>query len=134
MGYQKFRSISELEAVLRDSWSSATSADPDNWSRSNKAWGQCAVTACLVQEYFGGELLRVTAFLSDSENSIGHYFNRLPNGETVDLTSSQFPPGTTFSDPPEIRDRAYVLDPRFTTRKRYQYLKRRMRAQVRKPK
>jgi hypothetical protein len=35
---------------LRRCWSADTWSDPDHWEQANPAWGQCAVTACLVQD------------------------------------------------------------------------------------
>ena len=116
---------SDLEPLLERAWSQATSADHSGWSRRNAAWGQCAVTACVVQEYFGGVLLRVNAFVPGVSEPIGHYFNQLPDGTIADLTRKQFPEGTMFSAPEE-RARAYVLDPKFSTLKRYRLLKRRL--------
>ena len=116
----------ELEKLLETAWSRATSADPKGWNKTNPAWGQCAVTACVIQDHFGGTLLRVDAWIIGVGDPIGHYFNKLPDGTTVDLTRIQFPTDTIFS-PPQERMRAYVLDPQFTTRHRYQLLKRRLR-------
>ena len=118
--------LEELETLLEKAWSRATSADPKEWSRQNPSWGQCAVTACVVQDHFGGTLLRVDAWIIGVGDPIGHYFNKLPDGTTVDLTRIQFPTDTIFS-PPQERMRAHVLDPQFTTRHRYQLLKRRLR-------
>ena len=46
--------------------------------------GHCAAVAYMVQGMFGGEIVtgRVTG--------ITHYWNRLPDGKEVDLTSCQF--------------------------------------------
>jgi hypothetical protein len=51
-------SIRELERALEVAWERTTSADPDRWSPQNPAWGQCAVTALIVQDHYGGELRR----------------------------------------------------------------------------
>ncbi len=82
-------------------WTPETSSDPSGWSPDNRAWGQCAVTALVVQDRFGGVLLRTV------NEGASHYWNRLPNGDEVDLTRDQF---KTW-DPGEIveRDRSYVL-------------------------
>ena len=57
-----------------------TSADPEGWSPHNRPWGQCAVTALVVQDRFGGELLRARV------DGVSHYWNRLPDGSELDLT------------------------------------------------
>jgi len=123
--------LEELEQLLERAWSKNTSADLEGWTRQNPAWGQCAVTACVVQDYCGGRLLRVNAFVPGTPEPIGHYFNDLPDETMPDLTRKQFPDGTMFS-PPEERDRAYVLDAKFSTLKRYRLLKRRLREAVKR--
>lgn len=48
-------------------------------------WGQCAVTALVVQDLFGGDLLRAVI--------PGHgscYWNRIPGMGEVDLTREQY--------------------------------------------
>lgn len=101
---------------IRSAWSAETSADP-SWTIGNPALGQCAVTALVVQDRYGGELLRVV------NRGASHYFNRLPNGVEVDLTREQFV-GWEPSKP-EIRTREYVLsfEP---TRVRYDLLRARI--------
>ncbi len=113
------KAIKGLESLLDKSWSKETSNDPDNWSQTNKAYGQCAITALIVQEVFGGELMR-TETLS-SEKKVSHYYNKLPNGDIIDLTRKQFPEGTAFSEP-QSRERSYVLS-YLPTEKRYNLLK-----------
>jgi hypothetical protein len=85
-----------LFAAVRGGWSAETSVDP-NWSRHNPALGQCAVTALVVQEYLGGDLIRATV------GPVSHYWNRLPDAE-IDLTRDQFVrflPGETRIQPRE---------------------------------
>ncbi len=69
-----------LGAPVRKAWCAQTSADPDNWTPENPAWGQCAVTALVIQDLCGGELLRTTV------GGISHYLNELEDGRWVDLT------------------------------------------------
>jgi hypothetical protein len=59
------------------------------------------VTALVVQDYLGGDLLRATV------DGTSHYWNRLTNGEIVDLSREQF---ASF-EPVNIQQRAreYVL-------------------------
>ena len=84
--------------LVKKCWSTHTSSDPQNWSYDNLSWGQCAVTALLVQDIFGGEIVRTNYILPDGERG-SHYFNILQNGERVDLTIDQFPEGTDFRPP-----------------------------------
>ena len=60
------------------------------WSSSNAAWGQCAVTACIVQDLLGGDIIWSLA-KSPDQREHSHYFNVLPDGSIVDLTKEQFP-------------------------------------------
>jgi hypothetical protein len=113
-------SLSRLQDALRRSWSAETSADAARWSEENPALGQCAVSALIIQDHFGGELLRC-----DSPTG-SHYFNQLDDGERLDMTSDQFAGGFVPSHP-ELRDRDYVLS--FAeTRHRYEKLRRRVDA------
>ncbi|WP_440446506.1 YunG family protein [Nocardia amamiensis] len=88
--------LESLTSALRKSWSADTSSSPD-WTENNRAKGQCAVTACVVQDYFGGDILNTVATLPSSE-TVSHYFN-VVDGETIDLTREQFPKGTKFTRP-----------------------------------
>src|SRR5579872_1216684 len=86
-----------LARIIRDCWTAETSYDPENWSEQNPAWGQCAVTAVIVQDYLGGEILWTEAELPDGQK-IHHFFNRLngAQGGEIDLTREQFPEGTVL--------------------------------------
>jgi hypothetical protein len=93
-------SIEALLRVLEQSWDDRTSADP-TWSADVPSRGQCAVTALVIQDELGGELVRAVV---DGES---HYWNRLPDGSEVDATRIQFDrwcPADT-----SVRDRGYVL-------------------------
>jgi hypothetical protein len=85
-----------VEDTLRDAWNAQTSSDSNNWSEDNIAWGQCAVTACHVQERLGGDIVRVEFEVSDSIKG-SHYFNVLDNGVRIDMTSGQFSEDTIFT-------------------------------------
>ena len=91
----------DFEQAVRAAWSAETSSDPDNWTPQNPALGQCAVTALVVQDRYGGELLRVL------NEGVSHYFNRLDDGTEVDLTRDQFE--TWSPTPAELRTAEYVL-------------------------
>jgi hypothetical protein len=110
------RSIAVIEAALRCSWSVDTSADPERWMAASPAWGQCAVSALIVQDHLGGALLRCPA------PGGSHYFNVLPDGSWLDTTGEQFGSGFTPTNV-EGRDRAYVLS-FLATRHRYALLRR----------
>ena len=91
-----------LRRSLANAWSRETSADPVGWSEHNAAWGQCAVTALIVQDFLGGQLMR------GDVGSTSHYWNRLPSGSELDLTAHQFG-GEIRPNHIEERERAYVL-------------------------
>jgi hypothetical protein len=112
-----------LVSALEASWSRETSQDPARWSPSNPSWGQCAVTALVLQEFLGGDLLRSPLMRGGS-----HYWNRLPSGAEVDATRGQFREGIVLQAG-EIRPREYVLSfPE--TAQRYQLLKEHVRRQL----
>lgn len=84
--------LEKLKSALEESWSNDTAHGSVIWSKKNIANGQCAVTALVVNDYFGGEIIWAEAILPNNEK-ISHYFN-LINEEEIDLTRSQFPNGT----------------------------------------
>ena len=84
--------LDRLKKVLLKSWSKETSYFPIEWSELNPSFGQCAVTALIVNDYFGGDIVWSEALLPNGEK-ISHFFNRI-NDEEIDLTRSQFPKGT----------------------------------------
>ncbi|MEV2226647.1 integrase core domain-containing protein [Nocardia vinacea] len=119
--------IEAIRAALEQSWSVDTSA-ASGWTEANRAKGQCAVTACVVQDYLGGEILNTTATLPSGE-TVSHYFN-LVDGGIVDLTRPQFPDTTRFSKPKPKKKgfastREYCLSYE-STRQRYALLNRRV--------
>ena len=108
---------------IRSSWDART-ASPGcaaSWSALNPSQGQCAVTALLVQDIWGGQLIRTVV-----EGQSSHYYNLLPDGRELDLTRGQFPPGTVVP-PGRPVERYYVLESegavRARTADRYRVLK-----------
>jgi hypothetical protein len=115
----------KLAQVLRKSWSKETSYCPNDWANSNPSFGQCAVSALVVNDYLGGEIVWADALLPSGQ-MISHYFNVI-DGKTVDLTRSQFPKGTIIPKGIEKkRDFASTREFMLTsvnTEKRYELLK-----------
>ena len=83
--------IEPMFESIRDAWSRETGA-PGSDPKDGSPGGQCAVTALLVQDVFGGELLRCE-IKDDRGTAYGsHYWNRVPGLGEIDLTREQFPP------------------------------------------
>lgn len=110
-------------AVVK-SGSRDTSSTPKEWVETNSVIGHCAVVALIVQDIYGGELLR--ASLEETEFAYGksHYWNLLPDGTEVDFTEMQFE-GKKPLLVGEIRTRDYVLSNE-QTRQRYEAFKGRL--------
>ena len=87
-----FRSLTDIERVIRASWSRETCDPVDERSAENPARGQCAVTALVVQDLCGGELLLAEVRYRDGSRQGLHYWNRLGDGVELDLTREQFAP------------------------------------------
>lgn len=112
--------IATLKNKLLLVWNAETALG--SWTSECPSLNQCAVTALIVQDYFGGELLRCKMTNNDS-----HYWNRLPDGTEEDLTAEQF---NYIDDKPIkeeyiVRDREYVLSFPSTV-VRYELLKKRL--------
>lgn len=98
-----------------------TSYLPEQWSRRNPARGQCAVTALLVHDFFGGTILVGTVRGEE------HYWNLLDDDVEYDLTLNQFGPDASYEGPPEEASREEILD--FgDTNERYRLLLERVRS------
>lgn len=111
--------ISLLPYLLEMSWTENTSSD-SGWSEYNPALGQCAVTALIIQDYFGGDILRCMV------DKVSHYYNRLPDGTFLDETASQFNDDEIapieFRNPTTDKGRDYLLSSESTSI-RYEMLK-----------
>lgn len=95
--------LEDLGRELQDAWCRETSVQPGEWTARNPALGQCAVTALVVQDHLGGDLVQAIV------NGISHYWNRLESGEEVDLSREQFGRSVRIETEPGVRSRAYVL-------------------------
>jgi hypothetical protein len=83
--------LGAVEAAIRASWSIETCdpIDVPNWTPDNPSRGQCAVTALVVRDLIGGQLLEAEVRYPDGTRQGFHYWNRLA-GFDVDLTREQF--------------------------------------------
>lgn len=82
-----------VQCALRTAWSLSTASQ---WTADNPAAGQCNVTALLVHELFGGELLKTPLQAGD------HFYNRI-GGLRYDFTASQFDQPIAYADLPTDR-------------------------------
>lgn len=87
-------SVELLRPVVRAAWGPDT-CDPaagDSWRPDNPAREQCGVTALVVQDVLGGDLVLGEVQVNGVKTG-HHYWNRLPDGTEVDFTADQFLPG-----------------------------------------
>lgn len=111
--------LEALERAVQAAWSADTAEDPAAWSPENPARDHCDVTALLVRDLLGGEIL-IANVIRDGRRVERHAWNRLPSGLTVDLTRSQFQNGEQFDAPrvaePLVTNRDPDRYPRFAER------------------
>lgn len=99
LGRMTMWTLSDVEQAVRASWGIDT-CDPaavENWKPDNPAWGQCGVTALVIQDLLGGDLVLGQVHLN-GEKVDNHYWNRFSSGIDVDFTSEQFRGGQTVTD------------------------------------
>ncbi len=104
----------DLLPILQSAWSLSTGR---NWLPERPARGQCSVTALVVCELCGGEILKT---MTDGG---WHFYNRV-NGVRHDLTASQFDAPVHYAD--LVSDEAEALAD--TSPERYALLRRRVEA------
>lgn len=90
--------LADLDAAVRAAWSRETAEHPEAWSEDNPALEHCGVTALVVRELLGGEIL-VAGVVLDGRRTCRHAWNRLPSGLVLDLTREQFRAGEAFEAP-----------------------------------
>lgn len=111
--------LGEIESAIRASWGADTASE-DNlpWTPDNPSRGQCDVTALVVHDIFGGDVLAAGVFL-DGERVEAHMWNRLPGGMELDLTREQFRKGEVIGEP-TVRQRPATFDPDHPRYHRYE--------------
>jgi hypothetical protein len=88
-------SLADVSEAIHASWSAQT-CDPAaraQWSAANPARGQCGVTALVLNDLLGGDLILADVRRPDGTKQGHHYWNRLPDGSEIDLTIGQFDEG-----------------------------------------
>jgi len=87
-----------------------TSAHPEQWTWGNPFWGHCTVVSLLAQDIFGGDIMRVDlSKVPGFENIKWHSWNRLPDGEEIDFTKSQFHKKFPENLKPWVADRTQLF-------------------------
>jgi len=93
------RTLTEIEAAVRASWDAQT-CDPVDlpWSGDNPSKGQCGVTALVLNDLLGGDLLSAEVLFPDGTRQGWHTWNvfggtDVDDGFQVDLTGEQFVAG-----------------------------------------
>lgn len=109
--------IFELKEFLSYSWSKDTCSPGlrNEWNEDNPSLGQCAITALIVNDIFGGKIMRCMA------SSGSHYYN-LIDDKIVDLTKEQFLDEIPKYQESEERTKEYLLSNE-DTKNRYLLLK-----------
>ena len=85
--------LAAVENAIRASWAGDT-CDPDdlpNWRPDNPARGQCGVTALVIHDLLGGELILGEVYVNGQKEG-HHWWNRFASGLEIDLTREQFHP------------------------------------------
>ena len=97
-----------VKSLLRKCWSCKSSS---LWTAENPARGQCGVTALVIQDCFGGEILKT---LVDGKS---HFYNKV-GGLKYDFTTDQFQLPPNYSDFPSSSEEAFSD----TNQNQYSYL------------
>ena len=105
--------LKTLKKLLKKSWTVDTciKSSREEWSADNYSLGQCDITALIVNDYFGGKIMRVMT------NYGSHYYNLIDNN-IIDLTVEQFSGEIPKYQRGEERSRTYLLSNE-DTKKRY---------------
>jgi hypothetical protein len=104
MSEQPTRRFLDIEAAIRASWSAET-CDPDDlddWHSGNPSRGQCGVTALVLNDLLGGDLLLAEVTIAGTRRGY-HYWNILADGAEVDLTRAQFDPEEVVGEPTLVK-------------------------------
>src|SRR5689334_146791 len=80
--------LQQLTAALHASWGDDTHFSEVAWTPDNPARSQCVVSSLVVQDYFGGDLIRYKVRGEGIDET--HYCNRLADGTVLDTTAQQY--------------------------------------------
>ncbi len=101
--------LRQVSNAIKAEWDDQTSANGQLWSVENPARGQCVPTALVLNDIFGGEIVRV--IVTDEQDPAfreTHYYNKLSNGY-YDLTGNQYPESVIMTKAPvDLADKGYI--------------------------
>ena len=82
----KLNTLDDLFNILLKCWCKETAypSCQKDWSKDDPSYGQCAITAMLVHDLFGGTIHRIR-----NHGGGTHYFNKIGD-RYIDLTAAQF--------------------------------------------
>ncbi len=83
-------SLREFRKILPLICDKKTAYCAREWSKNNPLWGHCAVVALLIQEIFGGDILRASLKGTEFAKARFHFWNLLPDKQEADETRIQF--------------------------------------------
>ena len=123
--YNGIKTPADLYDALSDIWCRETCAPrmQAEWTKENKTYGQCSITAFLVQDIFGGIVRGVTL-----EDGNYHCYN-VVDDHVFDLTSEQFKEKLTYSPEDKVQTREEHFR-KEEKRQRYEVLKERLSLSV----
>lgn len=106
---------------LRKAWCAST-AHPSyqkDWVEDNPSYGQCCVTALVMQEIIGGDIYECTM------KGRKHFYNVSPDHQMYDFTSEQFTTPRDYTKNVKLRTRESLLKNK-DVKQRYELLKARL--------
>ncbi|MGW7554448.1 YunG family protein [Streptomyces rimosus] len=122
--------LTDITEALRASWAADTCSPDDlargGWTSDNPSKGHCDISALVVHDFFGGELMVGEVYL-DGDQQGHHWWNRFPSGIEVDLTREQFQFGQVVTEGRAVQRPAGWPAPRWDE---YELLRDRVRSRL----
>ena len=87
----------QILKLLYECWSIDSSS---LWKKENPSCGQCGVTSLVINEYFGGEILKTRI------GNRWHFYNRI-EGKRFDFTKEQFKQTPNYMDLVSSREEVF---------------------------
>lgn len=89
--------LNQLSQALHESWAQDTCYEGSDWTPDNPARGQCVVSSLIVQDYFGGDLVR---YAVTGEGLDEKHYGNLIEGTVIDTTVQQYRQPVVFKPLP----------------------------------